>query len=118
MDLWFEGLPQFVFMICTFGYMVFAIIIKWLQNWEGRESVSIIALFINFFEVDNPLYESASFQTDLQYFLALVSFLCVILMLVPKPIINAMHAKQVQKTLLHQDREIDQEHKLIESQDS
>ena len=29
-DLFFEGIPQLFFMLCTFGYMVFCIIFKWL----------------------------------------------------------------------------------------
>lgn len=87
--------------------MVFCIIIKWLQSWDGRESISIISLFINFFEVDNPLYATANFQQDIQQFLTIVSFICVILMLFPKPIINSLHKKQQKMIKLIHNKEID-----------
>ena len=37
-------------MLCTFGYMVLLIILKWLVNYEGNEdkAPSIITTFINF----------------------------------------------------------------------
>ena len=46
----FEFIPQLLFMLCTFGYMILLIIIKWFTNYEGRESEapSIITIFINF----------------------------------------------------------------------
>lgn len=88
-DLWFESLPQLIFMLGTFGYMTFCIVIKWLQNWDGRESISIISLFINFFNVDSALYANVRTQEDIQYLIVFVSLACVILMLFPKPIINS-----------------------------
>ena len=45
-----------MFLLVTFGYMSICIIIKWLKNWTGKESVSIISLFINFTNVENPLF--------------------------------------------------------------
>lgn len=56
--LFFEGISQFTFMLCIFGYMVFCIFVKWLKTWENKESVSIISLFINFLSVGEPLYSS------------------------------------------------------------
>lgn len=47
-DFIFEFVPQFLFMSCTFGYMVFCIMIKWLTNWEGKDAPNIINIFINF----------------------------------------------------------------------
>jgi len=35
-DLFFEFVPQIVFMAVTFGYMCVVIIMKWLINWEGN----------------------------------------------------------------------------------
>ena len=45
-------------MICTFGYMVLLIVIKWLTDFSGREneSPSITTIFINFVnKIQNPL---------------------------------------------------------------
>lgn len=36
-SFFFEFLPQLFFMLCTFGYMVILIIVKWLTNFDGRE---------------------------------------------------------------------------------
>jgi V-type H+-transporting ATPase subunit a len=33
LDLFFEFVPQIIFMTVTFGYMCFMIIIKWCTNW-------------------------------------------------------------------------------------
>lgn len=91
-DFFFEFVPQLVFMLCTFGYMCFAIIIKWLQNWgDGSNAPSIIALFINigYTPPGNQLYgdEMGVQQTKIQQNLFLIAFIMVFFMLIPKPII-------------------------------
>ena len=96
-DVWFEALPQLIFMLVTFGYMSFCIIAKWCQDWSGREPVSIIQLFINFISVDQPLFATAGIQQSLQTFFAILCFVCIILMLVPKPIILHKQAKKKRK---------------------
>lgn len=51
----FEFIPQLLFFMATFGYMVVLIILKWLTNWEGGNPPSIINIFINLFStVRNP----------------------------------------------------------------
>ena len=94
-DFWFEAVPQFIFLSVTFGYMSFCIIIKWLQNWQDRNPVSIIQLFINFVSVDEPLYLTKEIQQTIQIVFALVSFICIFLMLIPKPFI--LHNKHKQE---------------------
>ncbi len=32
-----DFLPQLLFMLCIFGYMVFLIVLKWFIDWEGDE---------------------------------------------------------------------------------
>lgn len=86
-DLWFEAIPQFVFMSVTFGYMCFCIIVKWLQDWTDREPVSIIQLFINFTSVDQALYGTPELQQSIQWWFMVTVVVCVFLMLVPKPLI-------------------------------
>ena len=87
-DIFFEALPQFIFMSVTFGYMSFCIILKWLTNWDNNPNpVSIIQLFINFFTVDEPLYGDGTLQATLQTYFALTCLICMLLMLFPKPII-------------------------------
>lgn len=48
--LFFECIPQVVFFLAIFGYMVFCIILKWLQEWAGRSPPSIVNIFINLFQ--------------------------------------------------------------------
>ena len=88
----FEFIPQLVFLLVTFGYMCAAIIIKWLKNWgDGSGAPSIISIFINVGE-SNPttgvLWGDADghAQTVFQQRLFLIAFLCVLLMLIPKPL--------------------------------
>lgn len=39
LDFIFEFIPQLVFMLCTFGYMDFLIIHKWLNSYEDPASI-------------------------------------------------------------------------------
>lgn len=66
LDFFFEAFPQFLFLTITFGYMSFLIIVKWLTNFDGvPKPVSIITVFINFFEVEDPLIGTKDFQQTL-----------------------------------------------------
>jgi len=91
-DFFFEFIPQLLFMLCTFGYMCFAIVVKWLQDWgDGSTAPSIIALFINvgYTPPGSQLYgdDQGIQQTNIQQNLFLIAFICVFIMLIPKPII-------------------------------
>lgn len=91
-----EFIPQFVFMTSTFGYMVLCIIIKWLQDFSlsPGNAPSIISLFINLIsEVDTPLIYDKETQLYLQQTLVIISFLCVPIMLLGKPIMTALKNK-------------------------
>ena len=115
-DVFFEALPQFIFMLVTFGYMVFCIITKWLQSWQNRESISIIQLFINFNSVKSSLFLTPQTQQSLQLFFILLVFLTTLLMLIPKPILLYQKQKKKNIALLQKsDSDIDQSHKLITS---
>lgn len=44
----FVFLPELVFFLCTFGYMVLLIIVKWFSRFPSpEEAPSIISAFIN-----------------------------------------------------------------------
>lgn len=86
-DLIFEAIPQFLFMFVTFGYMSFCIIYKWLTNWDGKEPPSIIQLFINFTNVETPLYGPEGLQQSLQTVFLITCVVCFFLMILPKPIV-------------------------------
>ena len=88
LDLLFEAIPQLVFMLVTFGYMVFCIVVKWLKDWTNKDPPSIISLFINFYKVTNPLFFTAQSQQALQEIFIILAIASVILMLLPKPIVS------------------------------
>lgn len=98
-EFWLEFLPQLLFMLCTFGYMVVCIIIKWCTDFsqDPSKAPSIIALFINLVGVvDHPLYADASTQLFVQQILALIAVLSVPTMLLGKPLV-----KQIKKARKH-----------------
>lgn len=102
LDLFFEFVPQVVFMVVMFGYMDFLIVFKWLKPWtpESAEfAPSIITTMINIplklghtteGSGGEPLwgdsYETTS-QNTVQLAFLLVALFCVPLMLLPKPLI-------------------------------
>jgi V-type H+-transporting ATPase subunit a len=47
LDLIFEFIPQIIFMICTFGFMDYMIVFKWLHSYDPAVAPSIITLLIN-----------------------------------------------------------------------
>lgn len=94
-DLFCEALPQMLFMLVTFGYMVFCIVVKWLINWSEFEPPSIISLFINFYEVRDPLFSTAETQQSLQRTFMIIAGVCVILMLVPKPLLAYFSSRKI-----------------------
>lgn len=93
-DVVFEAVPQFLFMLVTFGYMSAAIVVKWLTNWDGREAVSIIQVFINFTSVKEPLFGDGRVQGTLQSVFLIVCVVCFVLMLFFKPFILFFRQKR------------------------
>ena len=99
----FDFIPQIIFMLLLFGYMCFAIIVKWLQDWTGRtdKAPSIISLFINMGITDsnNVLFgdRNGTLQTHVQQLFFLIAFICIFVMLLPKPIIQYMQFKRKHK---------------------
>uniref|UniRef100_A0A4W5JDV9 V-type proton ATPase subunit a n=1 Tax=Hucho hucho TaxID=62062 RepID=A0A4W5JDV9_9TELE len=82
-------LPELLFLLCLFGYLVFMILYKWLAFGarDSRLAPSILIHFINMFLMqggDNtPLYPG---QTGLQVFLVVVALLSGPVLLLGKPV--------------------------------
>lgn len=95
LSFFFEFLPQFVFMLATFGYMCFCIIVKWLTKYDDPSSApSIIAIFINLVgKIDQPLYGSSHTQQTVQQILVVLALICVPLMWLVKPVITTIKQK-------------------------
>ena len=93
LDFFFEFIPQLLFMLVTFGYMCLTIIVKWIQNWgDGSGAPSIISIFINVGTAtpkNGILWgdDQGIMQTFYQHKLFIIAFICVLLMMIPKPLI-------------------------------
>ncbi|KAK7199696.1 vacuolar proton translocating ATPase subunit A [Novymonas esmeraldas] len=95
----FLFVPEFVFLLCTFGYMSILIMVKWCHTWENTNNApSILEMMTNFFlqpgSVPNPLFKG---QAGLQVFLLLVSFAMVPFMLLGMPYIEMRDYKRWQQ---------------------
>lgn len=88
-NLYLVFLPELLFLLCLFGYLVFMIVYKWLSFTapDSQRAPSILIHFINMFLMQGgpgqPLYTG---QTGLQVFLLLVALLSVPVLLLGKPL--------------------------------
>lgn len=100
-------------MVILFGYMDFLIIFKWLQPWDEvvgdtpprQWAPSIISTMMNIGlamgktgskpDGNSNMWgeRGNSWQDTLQFFILILAFLCVPLMLIPKPFIEISHIK-------------------------
>ncbi|KAG9263355.1 V-type proton ATPase 116 kDa subunit a isoform X1 [Astyanax mexicanus] len=82
-------LPELLFLLCLFGYLVFMIFYKWLafSVQDSRTAPSILIHFISMFLMQGnataPLYPG---QMGLQVFLVAMALLCVPVLLLGKPL--------------------------------
>ncbi|KAM3940014.1 V-type proton ATPase 116 kDa subunit a 2 [Leptodactylus fuscus] len=87
-------LPELIFMMCIFGYLVFMVIFKWLtcSAAESMMAPSILLHFINMFmftgsgsneDSNIPLYAG---QNGFQIFLVVIVFFCIPVLLFGKPL--------------------------------
>ena len=100
LDLIFEFIPQIIFMICTFGFMDYMIVFKWLHAYDPSQAPSIITLLINmaldpFAPSNPPLWGDGTSEQQISFTMLSISMICVPIMLLPKPLIlNAMHKSE------------------------
>ncbi|XP_062839148.1 V-type proton ATPase 116 kDa subunit a 4 [Anolis carolinensis] len=95
-----QFIPEMIFMLSLFGYLVFMIIFKWCQYdvHHAGDAPSILIHFINMFlfsygdPTNRPLYEH---QQEVQTFLVIFALIAIPWMLLIKPfILRANHQKQ------------------------
>ncbi|XP_053512585.1 V-type proton ATPase 116 kDa subunit a 4 isoform X5 [Artibeus jamaicensis] len=99
LNILLQFIPEMIFMLCLFGYLVFMIIFKWCYYdvHVSRQAPSILIHFINMFmfnynDASNaPLYEH---QQEVQSFFVIMALISVPWMLLIKPfILRANHRK-------------------------
>lgn len=103
-DVWFEFLPQIIFLIALFGFMDFLIFVKWMTDFGSKtyRAPYIISIIINMFlkfggvpETDDPLISGQQVISILLFF---ILFLCVPIMLLVKPLLlKSDNAKSSEK---------------------
>jgi len=88
----FEFIPRILFMLCTFGYMIFMIVYKMCIDWTGKKPPNIIQTMIKMFLSPGHYPDDYLYDRDLQVYLQTVLFIIAIatipLMLFPKAFIK------------------------------
>ncbi|XP_067084099.1 V-type proton ATPase 116 kDa subunit a isoform X2 [Osmerus mordax] len=82
-------IPELLFLLSLFGYLVFMIVYKWLafSAHTSRDAPSILIHFINMFVMqDNGVQPLFPGQSGLQVFLLVVAMLSVPVLLLGKPV--------------------------------
>ena len=77
-DLFFEAIPQFLFLGGLFGYMSVLIVIKWLTNWEGKTPPAIINTFTSLTAVEEQNKFLSSAETQVMIQKIIICNICVI----------------------------------------
>lgn len=96
-----QFIPEMIFMLCLFGYLVFMIIFKWCHYdvHVSRKAPSILIHFINMFMFNYrdssnvPLYQH---QQEVQTFFVIMALISVPWMLLIKPLILRANYRKAQ----------------------
>lgn len=107
MNILAETVPQILYLLSIFGYLVFMVLFKWASNWSQREAPSLLNTLIYMFlspgSVSVPLFRG---QAGLQVFLLLLAFVCIPWMLLAKPyMLRAEHNKHIDQGYTNLSRE-------------
>ncbi|XP_028315915.1 V-type proton ATPase 116 kDa subunit a-like isoform X2 [Gouania willdenowi] len=107
-SIFFVLIPQLLFMLCLFGYLVFMVIYKWFAYGaaQSKGAPSILIHFIDMFLFsDNPgnppLYKG---QSVVQLVLVIVAILSVPVLLLGKPTVEFIMFK-IRRPRVEEDRE-------------
>lgn len=90
-------LPELLYMVGIFGYLVFAIIYKWCTYWEGAQAPNLLNMLINMFlsigtvEPEEQLFPG---QATIQTVLLLISVISIPWLLLSKPLIQRSQEKK------------------------
>jgi len=119
-----EFIPQIIFILSFFGYMVFMIFLKWCTDWvavgsefPGAGAPSLITTLVNIAlqpgSIDNgtKLYGfDSDLQANVQVGILIVAFVCIPWMLVPKPLIeNCQNQRKAHEITDHAHDDDDEE---------
>ena len=101
LDFIFEFIPQIIFMLSLFGFMIFMIFLKWSIDWTGKldEAPSLITQMMNIIlkvgSVEGkPLWGDGSIQLEINRIVLIVACLCIPFLLIPKPILTYLNKRK------------------------
>jgi len=91
-DIYFEFIPRFCFLMCTFGYLVFMIFYKWNRNWAGEHLSGSAPTLLNeliymFLPNPNPPDPFYTGKKEVERVLVIIALISIPLMFFPKPIL-------------------------------
>ncbi|XP_054548676.1 V-type proton ATPase 116 kDa subunit a 4 isoform X2 [Talpa occidentalis] len=113
LNILLQFIPEMIFILCLFGYLVFMIIFKWCHYdvHASQHAPSILIHFINMFlfnysdSSNAPLYKH---QQEVQSFFVIMALISVPWMLLIKPfILRANHRKSQQQASMIQENAIE-----------
>jgi V-type H+-transporting ATPase subunit a len=112
-DFFFEFIPQLFFLCGLFGYMILIIFIKWGISWRyiDNNAPSVISFLIDLVlnlgdPGPNPFYGDGSSQKKIAIILLIISFICIPLMLIPKPyLLKSDHESKQMSEYVNMDTE-------------
>jgi len=104
-SIWFGLVPELVFFLSIFGYLVVMILTKWSIDWVGLElrPPSLLNTLIDMFMAPGKYNPTAdrlfSGQENLQVGLLLIALVAVPFLLIPKPLLHFLDMRRRYQTL-------------------
>ena len=112
----FEFIPQILFMLLLFGYMIALIFIKWSTDYTGNteNAPSIITILMNLAlkngSVDGkPVWSSVEIEEMTNKIFVYISIICIPVMLLIKPIVKILEQHKKRREI--ENNEIKEENK-------
>lgn len=108
-ELYFENIPEFLFLLSLFGYLSFLIVLKWCTDWVGLGLPApplLDTLLKMLLECGSPIAQEDllySGQATVQPCLVALAFICVPWMLLVKPLLLRAEHKGGYKELTAED---------------
>jgi len=105
LNVFFDFIPQVLFMLSTFGYLVLLIFLKWLLRKVNSDYGFLINVLINMFlspgkiekaRIGDQLKDVSYYkgQGPVQVVLVLIALVSMIMMFIPKPLIQYLRYKK------------------------
>lgn len=99
-------IPQLIFLVCIFGYLVLMIFMKWFlfDASNSSRAPSLIITLINMFMFTPPLHILYDGQVVIQHLLVVIAVFCVPWLLFGKPVYHYLeHKKKLEKAYNYRD---------------